>query len=177
MLWNRIRLGAVSGLLGLLPLVFLVGITYALTLAPSLLNILSPVMIVLSFLSAGIVSGYVVGQRKRKRSEAKAIIGATAGFAAGIIYSGALEGFFIYRYLTTPAIMRDAVFTSHPLRVTFVIILLSFFIVALAMATTQFTARQLPPPRRSRRLTGQYRAIPPTPDASNQSQLRTPRPH
>jgi hypothetical protein len=152
MVGERIRLGLISGLLGLLPLVVAALLTWLNIFVDAGAAIFALTCLVASIALAGGSAGYLAGQRRRKRKEAKAFVGGTSGVAAGIIFGGALEGLFLYRFYTTPAIWRDQLVTSHPLRVSFAVLLLSSLIVVVAMLTAQFTARPLPPRGRTREM-------------------------
>lgn len=145
MIGVRIRLGLISGLLGLSPLVVAILLTWLNVFASAGAVIFALACLIASIALTGGSAGYLAGQRRRKRKEAKALVGGTAGVAASIVFGSALEGLFLYRFFTTPAIWRDQLVTSHPLRVSFAVLLLSTLIVVIAMLTAHFSARPLPP--------------------------------
>ena len=160
MLGQRIVAGLVSGLVALLPPGIIAVLTATELMDAATAAPLALVALLLSVVLAGGLAGWLAGRGRRLRRESKAVVGATAGIASGLVVGLALESALWIRAALTPPILRTDVISQHPLRVTAAVILLSTLVVALAMVTCQLTARPLPPPRPSRRLTGQLPALP-----------------
>jgi peptidoglycan/LPS O-acetylase OafA/YrhL len=152
MIGLRLRLGVISGLMGLLPILIIAIITWLIALDSATGTLIAFGGLLLSLIIGGGLSGYLAGQRRRKRKEPKAIVGAHAGLGAALTVGVTIEGLFLYRYYSTPANIRALVVTSHPLRVSFAILLIASLVVVIAMLTAQFTARPLPPPGRTREM-------------------------
>ena len=156
---ERLRIGIISGIVGIVPLLLVI-VLNAISLLSNATAIASILIVFpLSILLAGILAGYRAGRQRRRRSEVKAVIGATVGAVAGVIYGGVTETLFLIRFYTTPANQRDFILISHPLRVTFAIFLLGTFISIIAMITTHFTALPLPPKGRTQEM---FAVRPPT---------------
>jgi hypothetical protein len=149
MLAVRVRLGILSGSVGLLPIILVSLFSWLGILSDSSTGSIALLALFMGIIIAGISSGYLAGQRRRLRSEAKIAVGATSGIATGATFGIILESFFLYRFFTTSPALRDEILTSHPIRISFTILFLGTLIVAIAMFTTFLTARPLPPPRQS----------------------------
>jgi hypothetical protein len=165
MTWERARAGLVSGIASLAPLLLVMLLTGVGLVAGDAALTLALLAFPASILLGGGLAGYLVGQGKRRRSEAKAAVGGAAGVIAGIIFALLLESFYLIRSPGTALAV-------HPLRVIFAIILMATLMVAVAMMTTQLTAKPLPPPRRTRRLTSQMPAV--APPSQSDERTRTP---
>jgi len=157
---KRVQAGALGGISGLVPLVLVVLLTKLGVLNSDAATSATLFAFVFGIILSGMLAGYMAGQARRRRTEFKAIIGALAGVVAGVIYGAALETVFIVRYVAIAPDLREQTIGTHPLRVTFAIILMCTIIIAVAMLTTQFTAKPLPSPRPGRR-TRELPIVPP----------------
>lgn len=160
MTWQRVGAGLVSGLVALVPLGLIALLTGIGALRSTDASPLAVAALPLGVLVGGALAGYLAGQGRRRRREVKAVVGAAAGIFAALLLGGALEAALIVRAMMTPIALRTDVITMHPIRVTAANLLLSTLVVGLAMLTCHLTARPLPPPRLSRRLTGQVPVVP-----------------
>jgi hypothetical protein len=157
MTWQRARAGLVSGVVSFAPLVLvLLGTSLGVVTGDGAVT-LALLAFPLCILLGGGLAGYLAGQGKRRRSEAKAVVGGAAGLVAGVLFGAGLEAI----YLARAAGDQGSTLAIHPLRVIFAIVLMSTLLVAVAMLAAQLTAKPLPPPRRTRRLTAQMPAVPP----------------
>jgi hypothetical protein len=159
MTWERARAGLVSGIASLAPLLLVMLLTGLGIITGDGALTLALLAFPASILLGGGLAGYLAGQGKRRRSEAKAAVGGAAGGIAGITFALLLEGFYLIRSPGTGSALA-----VHPIRVIFAIILMATLMVAVAMVTTQLTAKPLPPPRRTRRYTSQMPAVAPPSD-------------
>jgi hypothetical protein len=159
---ERVRAGIIGGIGGIFPLLLVALLTGLGVLSGAGASGAALLAFPAGILLAGIVSGYLAGQARRRRSESKVVIGAAAGGIAALIFGAVLEGFYVVRYVAIPADLRGAsTLSAHPIRVTFAIVLMSALALGIAMLTTYLTAKPLPPPRPPRRTTGRMPAMPP----------------
>jgi hypothetical protein len=149
MLWERVRAGLVSGIVGFAPLVLVILLTRLNVLSGDPAITVALLAFPLSILLGGGLAGYLAGQGQRRRSEAKVIIGGITGCIAALLFGGSLEVFYIFR---SSAATAGDMLSIHPIRVTFAIILMGALMVAIAMVTTQFTAKPLPPRGQTRQM-------------------------
>jgi hypothetical protein len=157
MTWERTRAGLVSGVVSFAPLVLvLLGTGLGVVTGAGAVT-LALLAFSVSIVLGGALAGYLAGQGKRRRSEAKAVVGGAAGVIAGAIFGAGLETLYLMR---STGGQGDAL-AIHPIRVFFAIVLMSALLVSVAMLAAQLTAKPLPPPRRTRRLTAQMPAVPP----------------
>ncbi len=156
MTWERARFGLVSGIVGFTPLLLVVILTGMQRITGNGATTFALGAFVMSIALAGGLAGWLAGQGKRWRRDAKVVVGGMTGVVAASVYCGILEGFYLVR--ASQLNPGDAL-AIHPLRVTFAIVLMGTLIVAVAMGTTHFTARPLPPPRPGRRSTGQMPSV------------------
>ena len=150
MSWERARAGLLSGIVGFAPLllvIFLTGLHWVTGDGAVTLALLA---FFISIILGGVLAGYLAGQGRRKRSEAKVVVGGSTGLVAGAIFGGLLEALYFIRSASTGGATQGDALAVHPLRVTFAILLMSALMVAFAMVTTQLTAKPLPPARRPR---------------------------
>ncbi len=163
MIWERVRVGLVSGVVSFAPLLLVFILTNLQLITGDGAVSLALMAFPLSILVGGALAGYLVGQGRRKRSESKVMLGGLAGGVAGLLFGVVLEVLFLVRSASSSAATQDDPLAVHPVRVTFAIVLMVALMVAVAMVSTMVTAKPLPPPRRVRRMTGQMPALPPTP--------------
>jgi hypothetical protein len=147
--WERARSGLVSGIVGFAPLVLVILLTRLGLLGGEIAVSVALLAFPLGILVGGGLAGYLAGQGRRKRSEAKVLVGGAAGAVAAILFGVILEAFYLLRAAGAPA---DDGLTAHPLRVTFAILMMGALMVAVAMATTQLTAKALPPRGQTRQM-------------------------
>ncbi len=157
MTWERARAGLVSGVVSFAPLVLVMLATNLGVASGDGAVTLALLAFPLSILLGGGLAGYLAGQGKRRRSEAKAVVGGAAGVVAAVLFGTGMEALYLIR----AAGEQGSILAIHPIRVFFAIVLMSALLVAVAMLAAQLTARPLPPPRRTRRLTAQMPAVPP----------------
>ncbi|HKD75508.1 MAG TPA: hypothetical protein VKB76_08435 [Ktedonobacterales bacterium] len=159
---ERVRTGIIGGVAGICPLLLVALLTALGMLAGTVATGAALLAFPAGILLAGILSGYLAGQARRRRAESKVVIGAWAGSIAALIFGVVLEGFYVVRYVAIPANLRAAsTLSAHPIRVTFAIVLMSALALGIAMLTTYLTAKPLPPPRPTRQTTGRMPAMPP----------------
>lgn len=161
MTWERARAGLLSGIVGFAPLLLIILLTQMQWLTGDLATTLAFLAFPVSIILGGVLAGYLAGHGRRKRSEAKVVIGGTTGLIAGALFGAILEALYFIRSAGSASASQGDALSVHPLRVTFAIVLLSALMVAFAMVTCQLTAKPLPPPRRSRGLTNQISAVRP----------------
>ncbi len=149
MQWERVRAGLVSGIVGFTPLVLVILLTRVGVLLGDLAVEVALLAFPLCIVLGGGLAGYLAGQGRRRRSEAKVIVGGTSGFIAALCFGVILLVFYFVR---SSAAAADDALAIHPIRVTFVVLLMGALMVAVAMATTQLTARPLPPRGQTRQM-------------------------
>jgi membrane protease YdiL (CAAX protease family) len=149
MLWERVRAGLVSGIVGFAPLVLVILLTRLGALSGDLAVSVALLAFPVCILLGGGLSGYLAGQGRRRRSEAKVIVGGTTGLVAALLFGIILVIFYFVRAASaSPA----DVLSTHPIRVIFAVLLIGALMVAVAMATTQLTAKPLPPRGQTRQM-------------------------
>jgi hypothetical protein len=168
MTWDRVRAGLVSGIAGFAPLLLVIILTQLGMVGGDGAVTLALLAFPVSILFGGALAGYLAGQGKRRRSEFKVVVGGTAGFIAAALFGVILETLYIVR---SSGSQGDAL-AVHPIRVAGAIVLLCALMVAVAMVTTQLTAKPLPPPRRTRKLTAQMPAVPPNSPRDTRTPVR-----
>jgi hypothetical protein len=156
MTWERVRFGLVSGVVGFTPLLLVVILSDLQLVTGDGAVTVALIAFVASIVLAGGMAGWLAGQGKRRRREAKVVVGGMAGIVAAATYCIILEGFYLIR---AAQLNPGNALAIHPVRVTFAIVLMGTLIVAVAMGTTHFTAKRLPPPRPGRRATGYMPAV------------------
>ncbi len=157
MSWERVRAGLVSGIAGFAPLLLVIILAQMGVVTGDGAVTLVLVSFPVSILLGGGLAGYLAGQGKRRRREYKVVVGAISGLVAALLFGIILETLYLIR----SAGAQGDTLAVHPLRVTGAIMLLCAMMVAVAMVTTQLTAKPLPPPRRTRKITTQMPAVPP----------------
>ena len=159
MTWERARAGILSGIVGFAPLLLVIFLTRLEWVTGDGAVTLALTAFFLSIILGGVLAGYLAGQARRKRSEAKVVVGGVTGLIAGGIFGGLLEALYVIRSASTGGAAQGDALNVHPLRVTFAILLMGALMVALAMVTTQLTAKPLP--RRPRGSTNPMPTAPP----------------
>ncbi|MBA3823905.1 MAG: hypothetical protein H0X24_08420 [Ktedonobacterales bacterium] len=149
MIWERARAGLVSGTVGFAPLVLVILLTRLGTLSGDLAVSVALLAFPVCILLGGGLAGYLAGQGRRRRSEAKVVVGGTAGFVAALLFAVIL---LVFYFLRTASAASPDVLSIHPIRVIFAVILIGALMVAVAMATTQLSAKPLPPRGQTRQM-------------------------
>jgi MFS family permease len=149
MTWERARAGLIGGLAGI---ALLGAVAIAIKLAGGSVSSLATVALLASVILAGGLSGFLAGQGRRRRSEAKAAVGGVAGLIAGAIVCCGTAAAYVIRYLRTPEPLRSLIYNESPLQIAGAILFLGALTIVIAMIVAHMTARPLPP-RPDRRFT------------------------